>query len=183
MKMKRPLLGLLLALGSVSAYAQCANEDIPGTWFLFGIRFPGTASPPDDVITPFRCKLVFDDSNNIVVDQSFCRLGRVCKLTMDPRHSSIRLFRKAASELLCKHALVDGTALDLPSGGPLNVNSACRVLGTFDFLQDGQLTIRGQLSTDETTFHAVARAIDDEGGEIKTWQFDAVKRPAPQQPQ
>jgi hypothetical protein len=25
---------------------------------------------------------------------------------MDPRHSSIRLFRKAASELLCKHALV-----------------------------------------------------------------------------
>jgi hypothetical protein len=32
-------------------------------------------------------------------------LGRVCKLTMDPRHSSIRLFRKAASELLCKHAL------------------------------------------------------------------------------
>src|ERR671914_294945 len=33
-------------------------------------------------------------------------LGRVCKLTMDPRHSSIRLFRKAASELLCKHALV-----------------------------------------------------------------------------
>src|SRR5205085_10340215 len=34
-------------------------------------------------------------------------LGRVCKLTMNPRHSSIRLFRKAASELLCKHALVD----------------------------------------------------------------------------
>src|SRR5918996_1844088 len=33
-------------------------------------------------------------------------LGRVCKLTMDPRHSSIWLFRKAASELLCKHALV-----------------------------------------------------------------------------
>src|SRR5918999_3545292 len=33
-------------------------------------------------------------------------LGRVCKLTMYPRHSSIRLFRKAASELLCKHALV-----------------------------------------------------------------------------
>jgi hypothetical protein len=33
-------------------------------------------------------------------------LGRVCKLTMDPRHPSIRLFRKAASELLCKHALV-----------------------------------------------------------------------------
>src|SRR4051812_41461790 len=33
-------------------------------------------------------------------------LGRVCKLTVDPRHSSIRLFRKAASELLCKHALV-----------------------------------------------------------------------------
>src|SRR5207249_6162253 len=32
-------------------------------------------------------------------------LGRVCKLTMDPRYSSIRLFRKAASELLCKHAL------------------------------------------------------------------------------
>jgi hypothetical protein len=152
MKMKRPLLGLLLALGSVSAYAQCANEDIPGTWFLFGIRVPGNASPPDDVITPFRCKLVFDDSNNIVVDQSFYRL-------------------------------VDGTALDLPSGGPLNVNSACRVLGTFDFLQDGELTIRGQLSTDETTFHAVARAIDGEGGEIKTWQFDAVKRPAPQQPQ
>src|SRR5919106_6585004 len=25
---------------------------------------------------------------------------------MDPRHSSIRLFQKAASELLCKHALV-----------------------------------------------------------------------------
>jgi len=24
---------------------------------------------------------------------------------MDPRHSSIRFFRKAASELLCKHAL------------------------------------------------------------------------------
>jgi hypothetical protein len=36
----------------------------------------------------------------------FEKLGRVCKLTMDPRHSSIRLFRKAASELLCKHALV-----------------------------------------------------------------------------
>jgi hypothetical protein len=36
----------------------------------------------------------------------FLLLGRVCKLTMDPRHSSIRLFRKAASELLCKHALV-----------------------------------------------------------------------------
>ena len=141
-----------MKMKSVSAYAQCANEDIPGTWFLFGTRFPGTASPPDDVITPFRCKLVFDDSNNIVVDQSFCRL-------------------------------VDGTALDLPSGGPLNVNSACRVLGTFDFLQDGQLTTRGQLSTDETTFHAVARAINGEGAEIKTWQFDAVKRPAPQQSQ
>jgi hypothetical protein len=47
----------------------------------------------------------------IVADRDFGELifqrglGRVCKLTMDPRHSSIWLFRKAASELLCKHAL------------------------------------------------------------------------------
>jgi hypothetical protein len=43
-------------------------------------------------------------------------LGRVCKLTMDPRHSSIWLFRKAASELLCKHALVLGLIHGLESG-------------------------------------------------------------------
>ena len=52
-------------------------------------------------------RVVTDDKG----DPWFCAkdvctvLGRVCKLTMDPRHSSIRLFRKAASELLCKHAL------------------------------------------------------------------------------
>jgi hypothetical protein len=30
---------------------------------------------------------------------------------MDPRHSSIWLFRKAASELVCKHALVSAGSI------------------------------------------------------------------------
>src|SRR5207237_6116404 len=44
--------------------------------------------------------------------------GRVCKLTMDPRYSSIRLFRKAASELLCKHALVQCVQRDVERSSP-----------------------------------------------------------------
>src|ERR671918_271021 len=48
-------------------------------------------------------------------------LGRVCKLTMDPRHSSIRLFQKAASELLCKHAL-EYSRGTMKHSGPRSIN-------------------------------------------------------------
>src|SRR5919106_193791 len=69
--------------------------------------------------------LCFLSRNGIPADQdarhaTYARssmLGRVCKLTMDPRHSSIRLFRKAASELLCKHALVSMSIRPAVSGG------------------------------------------------------------------
>src|SRR5918996_4457551 len=68
--------------------------------------------------------LCFLSRNGIPADQdarhaTYARssmLGRVCKLTMDPRHSSIRLFRKAASELLCKHALVSMSIRPAVSG-------------------------------------------------------------------
>jgi hypothetical protein len=61
------------------------------------LDFLRTAVPPLDTASRRSLK--------IPVTHTRGSLGRVCKLTMDPRHSSIRLFRKAASELLCKHAL------------------------------------------------------------------------------